>query len=131
VTLFRLTLQPGRPIVDQVVFAATKALLSGELKAGEGFPSVRNLAADLKIHPNTAHKVVQHLIREGWLENHPGVGTIVAAKPQARPGAKQKLLKDEVEHLVVEAKRVGLDLEGLQAAIDARWRAMDSNGDGS
>ena len=59
------------------------------------------------------------------------VGTIVAAKPQARPGDRQKLLKDEVEHLVVEAKRVGLDLEGLQTAIDARWRAMDSNGDGS
>ena len=130
-TLFRLTLQPGRPIVDQVVFAATKALLSGELKAGEAFPSVRNLAADLKIHPNTAHKVVQHLIREGWLDTHPGVGTVVAAKPQARPGDRQKLLREEVEHLVVEAKRVGLDLEGLQAAIDARWRAMDSNGNGS
>ena len=113
-TLFRLTLQPGRPIVDQVVFAATKALLSGELKAGEAFPSVRNLAADLKIHPNTAHKVVQHLIREGWLDTHPGVGTVVAAKPQARPGDRQKLLREEVEHLVVEAKRVGLDLEGAR-----------------
>ncbi len=131
VTLFKLSLQPGRPIVDQVVFAATKALVSGELKAGETFPSVRTLAADLKIHPNTAHKVVQHLIREGLLENHTGVGTIVASKPQARPGDKQRLLKDEVDRLVVEAKRVGLDLEGLQTAIEARWNALDSNGDGS
>jgi len=131
VTLFKLPLQPGRPIVDQVVFAATKALVSGELKVGEAFPSVRTLAADLKIHPNTAHKVVQHLIREGLLENHPGIGTIVAAKPQARPGDRQRLLKEEVEQLVVEAKRVGLDLEGLQAAIETRWTALDSNGDGS
>ena len=131
VTLFRLTLQPGRPIVDQVVFAATKALVSGELKSGEAFPSVRTLAADLKIHPNTAHRVVQHLIREGLLENHPGIGTIVADKPQARPGDKQRLLKNEVEQLVVEAKRVGLDLEGLQSAIEARWRALNSNGDKS
>lgn len=131
VTLFKLSLQPGRPIVDQVVFAATKALVSGELKAGETFPSVRTLAADLKIHPNTAHKVVQHLIREGLLENHTGIGTIVAAKPQARPGDRQRLLKDEVEQLVVEAKRVGLDLEGLQSAVEARWNALDSNGDGS
>ncbi len=114
--------------MDQIVFAATKALVSGELKPGEAFPSVRNLASDLKIHPNTAHKVVQHLIREGWLENHTGVGTIVAAKPQARPGEKQRLLKDEVEHLVVEAKRVGLDLGGLQSAIETRWRALDANG---
>jgi GntR family transcriptional regulator len=131
VTLFRLTLQPGRPIVDQVVFAATKALVSGELKSGEAFPSVRTLAADLKIHPNTAHRVVQHLIREGLLENHPGIGTIVANKPQARPGDRQRLLKNEVEQLVVEAKRVGLDLEGLQTAIEARWRALNSNGDNS
>src|SRR5262245_25152396 len=131
VTLFRLSLQGGKPIVDQVVFAATKALVSGELKAGENFPSVRTLAADLKIHPNTAHKVVQHLIREGLIENHPGIGTIVAAKPQARPGDKQRLLKDEVEQLVVEAKRVGLDLEGLQSAIETRWNALDSNGDAS
>ena len=130
-TLFRLTLQPGRPIVDQVVFAATKALVSGELKPGEAFPSVRNLAADLKIHPNTAHKVVQHLIREGWLENHSGIGTVVAGTPPAKPGERQRLLKTEVEQLVVEAKRVGLDLEDLQSAIEARWRALDANGDGS
>jgi len=126
-----MTLQPGRPIVDQIVFAATRALVSGELKPGETFPSVRTLAADLKVHPNTAHKVVQHLIREGWLENHPGVGTVVAEKPNARPGDRQRLLKDEVEQIVVGAKRVGLDLEGLQTAIEARWRAMDSNGEGS
>jgi GntR family transcriptional regulator len=131
VTLFRLTLQPGRPIVDQVVFAATKALVSGELKPGEAFPSVRTLASDLKIHPNTAHKVVQHLIREGWLETHPGIGTIVGEKPHARPGERQRLLKDEVEQIVVEAKRVGLDLEGLQTAIEARWKALDGNGGGS
>jgi GntR family transcriptional regulator len=131
VTLLRLTLQPGRPIVDQVVFAATKALVTGELKPGEAFPSVRTLASDLKIHPNTAHKVVQQLIREGWLENHPGIGTVVTGKPHARPGEKQRLLKDEVEQLVVEAKRVGLDLEGLQSAIEARWKALDGNGDGS
>jgi GntR family transcriptional regulator len=92
---------------------------------------VRALAADLKIHPNTAHKAVQHLIREGWLENHPGVGTVVATTPVARPGERDRLLKTEVEQLVVEAKRVGLDLEDLQSAIETRWRAMDKNGDGS
>jgi len=55
----------------------------------------------------------------------------VGDKPQARPGDRQRLLKDEVEQLVVEAKRVGLDLEGLQAAIETRWNALDGNGDAS
>ena len=61
---FKIKFTPGQSIFDQVVFAAIKSILAGELKAGEAFPSVRTLALDLKIHPNTAHKVVQHLIRE-------------------------------------------------------------------
>jgi GntR family transcriptional regulator len=125
VTPFRLTLQAGRSIFDQVVFAATKAFVSGELMPGQPFPSVRALAAELKIHPNTAHKVVQHLIQERWLEVRPGIGTVVAQSPQARPGDRQRLLQQEVEQLVVEAKRVGASLAEVTAAIAARWQSLD------
>jgi len=126
-TPFRLILQPGQSIFEQVVFAATKAFVSGELKAGDPFPSVRALAAELKIHPNTAHKVVQHLIQDRWLESRPGIGTVVAAPPQARPGDRQRLLQQEVEQLVVEAKRVGLGLPEVTAAIEARWTTLNQN----
>jgi GntR family transcriptional regulator len=129
-TPFRLILQPGQSIFEQVVFAATKAFVSGELKAGDPFPSVRALAAELKIHPNTAHKVVQHLIQERWLESRPGIGTVVAEPPQARPGDRQRLLQQEVEQLVVEAKRVGLDLPEVTAAIETRWKTMDQQRQG-
>src|SRR5215472_13015680 len=84
VTLFRFTLHPGMSIFDQVVFAATKAFVSGEFQPGQAFPSVRALASDLKIHPNTAHKVVQHLIQERWLQVRPGIGTFVAERPEVR-----------------------------------------------
>ena len=98
---------------------------SGQLKAGERFPSVRALAADLKIHPNTALKVVQHLIQERWLEVMPGIGTVVAERPAPREGDRQRLLDHEVDQLIVGAKRVGVGLEELQAAIAARWEASD------
>jgi len=124
VTPFRLTLVPGKSIFDQVVFAATRSILSGALQPGQGFPSVRALAADLKIHPNTAHKVIQHLIQERWLEVRPGIGTVVAEPPEARPGDRQRLLKEEVEKLVVEARRVGADLDEVVDAIRAGWRDM-------
>jgi GntR family transcriptional regulator len=124
VTPFRLTLQPGQSIFDQVVFAATRAILSGVLPVGQAFPSIRALAADLRIHPNTAHKVVQHLIQERWLEVRPGIGTVVAEPPQARPGDRQRLLKEEVEKLVVEAKRVGAELDEVIDAIKAGWKGM-------
>lgn len=125
-TVFRLTLRAGQSIFDQVVFAARKAFLSGEYRAGQAFPSVRTLAADLKIHPNTAHKVIQHLIQERWIEVHPGIGTIVAEPPKARPGDRQRLLGQEVEQLVVEAKRVGLRLQEVVQAISSEWSKIDS-----
>jgi GntR family transcriptional regulator len=118
---FKTKFTPGQSIFDQVVFAAIKAILGGELKPGEPFPSVRALALDLKIHPNTAHKVVQHLIHERWLVAQPGVGTVVAAPPKARAGDRKRLLEDEVEKLVVEAMRVGASLGEVQQAVADTW----------
>jgi GntR family transcriptional regulator len=119
-------LAPGQSIFDQVVFAATRAFVSGELQPGQPFPSVRALAADLKIHPNTAHKVVQHLIQERWLEVRPGIGTLVAPRPKARPGDRRRLLKDEVDQLVVEARRVGAGLDEVVEAIEASWKSTQN-----
>jgi len=118
---FKVKFVAGESIFDQVVFAATKSILAGELKAGEPFPSVRALALDLKIHPNTAHKVVQHLIQERWLTAQPGVGTVIAAPPKARAGDRKRLLEDEVEKLVVEAMRVGASLDDVQQAVKETW----------
>jgi GntR family transcriptional regulator len=119
-------LNPGESIFDQVVFAATRAFVSGELQPGQPFPSVRALAADLKIHPNTAHKVIQHLIQERWLEVRPGIGTAVAPRPKARPGDRQRLLKQEVDQLVVEARRVGASLGEVVQAIEASWKSTEN-----
>lgn len=129
---FRVKFAPGESIFDQVCFAAIKSILAGELKAGEAFPSVRTLALDLKIHPNTAHKVVQHLIQERWLVAQPGVGTVVAPPPKARTGDRKRLLVDEVEKLVVEAMRVGASLGEVQQAVEDTWvdlRGLKSVGD--
>jgi GntR family transcriptional regulator len=131
VTPFRLTLLPGKSIFEQVVFAATRAFVDGTLQQGQSFPSVRALAADLKIHPNTAHKVIQHLIQERWLEAKPGIGTVVAQAPKPRAGDRRRLLKDEVEQLVVEAKRVGAGLDEVVEAIEARWKNMSDDGQGA
>src|ERR1700747_1099809 len=54
---FRVQFRPGLPLYEQVVYAATKAMLSGRMRPGDTFPSVRALSRELKINPNTAHKV--------------------------------------------------------------------------
>jgi len=121
---FKIRLNPGQPIVEQVFFAATRAILAGELKPGEPFPSVRGLAAELRIHPNTAMKVVQQLVQERWLISQPGVGTVVATPPRPRAGQRRRLLADEIEKLVVEAMRVGMTATELLEAVEEQCRAL-------
>lgn len=125
VTLFGLTLRPDLSIFDQVVFAAKKALVSGEFQVGQPFPSVRALAADLKIHPNTAHKAIQYLIQERLLEAIPGIGTVVAEPPELRVADRFRLLQQEVDQLVVEAKRVGLKLPEVVRAVETQWANLE------
>lgn len=121
---FKVKLDPGRSIFEQVCFAATRAILAGELKPGEAFPSVRTLAVALKIHPNTAHKVVQHLVQERWLVVKPGLGTLIAQPPRPRSGERRRLLEQDIEKLVVEAIRVGATLDDVLAAVTEQWRGL-------
>src|SRR5258708_37735524 len=95
-THFGLVFQPGQSIFDQLVSAAQKAILSGELTEGQAFPSGRTLAAGLKIPPNTAHKAVQYLIHERWLEMRPGIRTGVASAPRTLAEMERQLIEDEV-----------------------------------
>jgi GntR family transcriptional regulator len=101
---------------------------SGQLRPGDPFPSVRTLSKDLKINPNTAHKIVAHLVSEGLLETRPGIGTVVAALPDSSQKERTQLLGQEIEQLVVEAKRLGIELAEMLSSISAHWQSL-SGGD--
>lgn len=118
--------QPGQSIFEQLIFAAEKAILGGEFSPGQGFPSVRTLAAELKIHPNTAQKIIHHLVAERWLEVRPGIGTVVAERPAARAADRKRLLKEDVERFIVEAKKVGVSLQDVVQALSAGWVELDA-----
>jgi GntR family transcriptional regulator len=100
---FRLAFEPGISLYEQVVYAAKKAVVSGQMRPGDSFPSVRTLSKALKINPNTAHKVITHLIAEGILEVRSGIGTVVAEPAASTAAERGNLLKKELEQLVVEA----------------------------
>ena len=123
---FRVVFQPGASLYEQVVYAAKKALVSGQLRPGDPFPSVRTLSAELKINPNTAHKVVTQLLNEGLLEVRAGTGTAVAAPRESTAAECSRLLDNEVEQLAVEAKRLGMTLEDVTAALASHWRRLDA-----
>ena len=126
VIVFRLTFQPGVPLYQQVVYAAKKALISGQIRPGDRFPSVRALSQELKINPNTAHKVVTQLIAEGLLEVHPGLGTVAARLPSSSAKERSQLLRGELESLVVEAMKLQMNLEDVQDALRDHWQRLSS-----
>ena len=121
---FDVTLRGGESPYRQIVYAATKAVVSGELAPGAPFPSVRELSQALKINPNTAQKVIAELTRAGLLEVRPGIGTVVKDLPRASAEERRRLLSDAVERLVVEAKRLGLTKADVTRAVAARWDTL-------
>jgi GntR family transcriptional regulator len=122
---FRVAFRPGSSLYEQVVYAAKKALISGQLRPGDPFPSVRMLSTALKINPNTAHKVITQLLNEGMLEVMPGTGTVVAPPPESTAAERARLLEVEVEQLAVEAKRLGMSLEEITGSLAEHWRRLE------
>ena len=123
---FRVELRPGVSIYEQIVYAAKKAIISGQIRAGDLFPSVRALSKELKINPNTAHKVVSALAGAGLLETQPGIGTVVASLPEARKSERTQLLGPEIEQLVVESKKLGIEIEDVLASVSAHWKRLSA-----
>jgi GntR family transcriptional regulator len=122
---FRVPFEPGTALYEQVVYAAKKATVSGQLRAGDPFPSVRELSKALKINPNTAHKVITRLVSEGVLEVHSGIGTLVAKQPSSTAADRSNLLRKELEQLIVEAKRLGLTFDEVTSAVAQHWKRLN------
>ena len=121
---FRVQFRPGISLYEQIVYAAKKAVISGQMRPGDAFPSVRTLSRELKINPNTAHKVVAQLISTGLLETRPGIGTVVATLPQSTATERTELLGTEIEQLVVEARKLGIGLDDMIESISRHWKRL-------
>jgi len=122
---FTVTLRPGLSVHEQVVFAVKRAIVSGRLKPGDEFPSVRVLSRELRINPNTAHKVVATLIGDGMLEVRPGIGTCVAERSASTSEERRLLLREDVERLAVDARHLGLNVEDVVDAVIEHWNRLN------
>jgi DNA-binding transcriptional regulator YhcF (GntR family) len=114
---FRFQLLDGVPVSDQLVMAVQRAVLTGEMAAGEMFPSVRVLAQELKISPTTAHKAVLELRDAGFLASRPGAGMVVV-KPA---GSSRDQLLDQLapacRDLIRQASLLGLAPDEILEAL--------------
>lgn len=117
---FTVSLRAGQPIAEQVIHAVSRAIVTGQLRPGDPFPSVRALSVELKINPNTAHRIVTALVDDRLLTVVTGVGTVVT--DPRRAGDPARLLdSSQIERLVVEARLLGLTLQQLNETIREHW----------
>ena len=122
---FSIELKAGLPIAEQVIFAVKKAVVAGQLKPGQPFPSVRAVSQELKINPNTAHKIVAALVAQGVLITTPAVGSIVAEQTPGDRAERAELLGADLERVVVEARKLGLTLDEVSAGLAANWKKLN------
>ena len=121
---FRINFKAGAHTYEHVVYAVKKAIIAGALKPGDSFPSVRVLSYELGINPSTAQKVVAALAEERLLVVKPGIGTVIADAKPATSEQRKDLLGDEVERIVVEARKLHLECDDLVQAIRQHWNRL-------
>ena len=117
--MISLNYRDSRPIYEQIRDGLKKLIVSGALGRDDRLPSVRALAQQLAINPNTIQRAYNELESEGYIYSVPGKGSFAAGNAGADE-ARRKELKDKVRELVAELRYLGVSQEELQALVAER-----------
>lgn len=114
-----------RPIVRQIVDAIRRQISTGELSVGDKLPSVRGLAQQLGINPNTVSKSYAQLATEGWLESRSGLGLFVAVRrDQLSAAERERRLGEAVDRFVSEVIAIRYPADEAVAAVAGALDAL-------
>ena len=102
-----------RPIYEQVIEKFQQMILCGALQAGEPMPSVRSLAMELSLNPNTIQRAYQELERKGYIYTVKGKGSFVSDTQDAAQ-SKRREVQEELNRCVEKAFAVGVSEQELQ-----------------
>ena len=103
-----------RPVYQQIIDQVKRDIAIGRLGRDEKLPTVRQLAGQLAINPNTIAKAYQQLEREGIITTRPGSGTFVANLDSDLSGSvKKRIICDDLERAVVDAFHMQIDSQTL------------------
>lgn len=122
--MFDLDLRSRKPIYEQLIEKMKEMIIHGVLKPNEQLPSVRLLAKQLTINPNTIQKAYRELEREGYICSIPGKGSFVANKKEAVYSEKVKQLEENMLKLCQEAFYIGLKKEQIFSIVERAERAI-------
>ncbi|HXK09497.1 MAG TPA: GntR family transcriptional regulator [Vicinamibacteria bacterium] len=119
------------PIWSQIEEGVRYLVASGGLRPGDALPSVRDLAREQRINPNTVAKAYQRLAEAGVLETRRGEGTFVAAHPPVMPAAeKARLLREGATRFSTLAVNLGASQAEAVGTVQAVWPAGEAGAKG-
>ncbi len=116
-----------RPIYEQLIANIRELVLCGALAPDEQMPSVRALAAELAINPNTIQKAYAELERRGIIYSAPGRGSFVCPDPTPLRRAELDERRVALREAMVEAKQCGLSRTEAEAILETIWRNDDDS----
>ena len=117
--LFLVDASSPVPIYAQIVGQVRAGVGVGSLRAGDPLPSVRQLASELRVNPNTVSQAYRELEREGLTTVQRGQGTFVAALANGRREEERaRVARDLVERMLAEAARIGVAPADLRRALN-------------
>ena len=111
---FALDLHTGVPVYRQLIDQVRAGIAAGTLAAGDQLPTVRQLAVDLEINPNTVMRAYRELELGGLLETHQGTGTFISdKKPEKKTAERERQLNQITGEFAARAGAAGFSLEEL------------------
>lgn len=111
---FLLDLHTGVPVYRQLIDQVRAGIASASLTAGDQLPTVRQLAVDLAINPNTVMRAYRELELGGLLETHQGTGTFISDKrPEKKTVERERQLSQMAGEFAARAGAAGFTLEEL------------------
>ena len=127
----RLDHHSGEPIYRQIVEQVKFQVACGRLKDGGKLPSIRTLAAQLKINPRTVVKAYEELRNAGLAVMKQGQGVFVSAGRGAAPASvRRKAIADQAARLLAEASRMGADPEEVVEIVRKVAEEMEERDEG-
>ncbi len=118
---FRIDSKSGVPFYRQIIEQVKFAMARGDLQPGAQLPTVRQLAVDLSINPNTVIRAYREMEIEGLLETHQGSGTFIGdRKPDVDAIERQRMLDQIITELLARASSYGLSFEEVLTGLQQR-----------
>ena len=115
--MIHLDYRDARPIYTQICDGFRDQIRAGILNPGDKLPSVRELATQLTINPNTIQRSYRELELQGWVSTVPGKGCFVCGVPALQDGEEKQLLQ-EFDKLTRRLLRMGIDPGTLAQRIE-------------